>query len=86
MSVLQLFDVQYRFVKAAAAPPPGQGGPAWQARLDPHRVTVSAASAHPKDILAVLNADVTIPGGFTIELIQVQPTQTPGTEGNTVLA
>jgi hypothetical protein len=86
MSVLQLFDVQYRFVKAASNPPAGQGGPAWQARLDPHRVTVSAASGHPKDILAVLAADVTVPGGFSIEIIQVQSAHMPGTEGNTVLA
>lgn len=86
MSVLQLFDVEYQFVKAAPVPGQGQSGPAWLKREGPHRVLVSAASGHPKDILAVLNADLTIPGGFTVELTSVRSAVAPGTEGNTVLS
>jgi hypothetical protein len=86
MSTLQLFDVEFQFKKAAAAPSQGQTGPADAYRRERRRVVVAAASAHSKDILAVLNADVTILSGETIDILSVRSVATPGSEGNTVLS
>ena len=81
MSVISLFHVDFRFVKAAAA---GQSGSAYQYARDRRRVKIAAASGHPKDILAVLNADLTVPAGEVIEILAVQQDGGLGTEGNIV--
>lgn len=85
MSATLIFDVQYQFIKSAPTPGPGNGGPA-NIRGTTHRALVAAASGHPKDILTVLNADVTIPGGFSIDIVSVQSASIPGTEGSSVLS
>lgn len=81
MSVLSLFKVEFRFVKAAAA---GTAGSAYQYTFPVRKVIVSAASGHPKDILAVLNSDITAPSGTTIEIISVSPCDAVGTEGGVI--
>lgn len=82
MSVLQVFRVEFQLKKAAAG---GASGKADQYRRDLRSALVSAASAHPKDILAVLNADITIPAGEVIDLISVNQV-VAGSEGSGVLA
>ena len=77
------FDVEFRMVKAAAG---GSAGSAYAYTRPVRRVIVIAASAHPHDILTVLNADLTILSGETIELIGVRSTSVPGTEGSGVLS
>jgi hypothetical protein len=78
MSVLNMFKVEFRFVKAAAA---GIAGSAYQYVFPVRKVIVAASSGHPKDILAVLNADLTAPSGTTLEIISVSPHESVGTEG-----
>ena len=78
MSVLSLFDVEFRFVKVAAA---GTQGNAYQYTLPVRKVRLAAASAHPKDLLATLNSDLTAPAGTTIEIISSSPVVAAGTEG-----
>lgn len=81
MAQLTLFKVKFRTVKAAAALTAGQTGSAYQYTRDPRTVIVSATSGHPKDILAVLNSDITPPGGDSFEILQVSPVEPAGTEG-----
>ena len=82
MATIKLFAVEYHIVKANSNPPPG-GQPAWLKR-ESHHVTCAAASGHPADILTVLNANLTIPSGYTLELVNVKPVPGHGTEGNVV--
>ena len=82
MSVLQLFKPSFRLVKAAAA---GQTSRPNQYTREVRSVIIAAASAHPKDILAVLNADIAVRPGETIEVLSVSPIEAVGMEG-TVLA
>jgi hypothetical protein len=83
MSANLTFDVEFRFVKLAAG---GSSGSGYQYVRPVRRVTVIAASAHPKDILTVLNADLTFLDSETIELINVRSASVPGTEGSGVLS
>jgi len=50
------------------------------------RAVVIAASGHPHDILTVLNADLTILAGESIELLNIRSASVPGTEGSGVLS
>ena len=81
MPSLKVFSVSYAFVKASTSAP----GAASQ-RREHHIATVSATSGHPKDILTVLNADLTIPAGHTLELLSVSPVAGSGTDGDTILS
>lgn len=81
MSVLQVYRVEFQLKKASS----GGAGKADQYRRDLRTALVSSASAHPKDILAVLNSDITIPAGEVIDLISVNQVVT-GSEGAGVLA
>jgi len=81
MSTTQLFEVRFRIVGPANS---GAGLPnKWT--MPERKATVAAASAHPKDILSVLNADVTIPAGGSIEILSVASGSVPSTEGGAVL-
>ena len=80
MTNLNLFDVEFEVVRKSAG-----AGNAYVSRRGVRRAQVSAASAHPKDILAVLNADVTVLAGETIEVLGVRGVSV-GTEGAAVLA
>lgn len=82
MSLLQLFRVEFCLKKAAAG---GQAGKADQYRRDVRSALVSAASSHPKDLLAVLNSDLTIPAGEVVDILSVNQI-VGGTEGAQVLA
>jgi len=82
MSTTQLFEVRFRIVGPANS---GAGLPnKWT--MPERKATVAAASAHPKDILSVLNADVTIPAGDHIDILSVRPGHVIGTEGGAVLS
>lgn len=81
MSNLNLFVVDFQISKASAG---GAGSPN-SYRKDKRRVTLSAASAHPKDILAVLNADVPVGTGEVIEILSVASSPAVGTEGSGVV-
>lgn len=63
------FTVQYQIVMPAA---PGSSGNAYQYRKPMATVDLTAASAHPADILAVLNANVPLAAGEQIEVIQIR--------------
>jgi hypothetical protein len=78
VSQLSMYDVEFRFVKAAAAGTPGN---AYQYTFPVRKVRLAAASAHPRDLLSVLNSDLTAPSGTTIEIISSSPVAAVGTEG-----
>ncbi len=78
MAQLSLYTVEFRYVKAAAA---GVVGSAYAYTFPVRKVIISAASAHPKDLLATLNSDITAPSGTTIEIISASPCAAVGTEG-----
>jgi hypothetical protein len=83
MAVLQLFKPTFRVVKLAAA---GQAGRPYQYTREARAVIVSAASAHPKDILAVLNSDISLGSGETLELLSTSQIEAVGTEGAVIYA
>jgi hypothetical protein len=83
MATNMTYDVEFRMVKAAAG---GSSGNAYQYTRPVRRATVIAASAHPHDILAVLNADIAVLSGESIELVNVRSAVTPGSEGAVVLS
>lgn len=83
MSQLSIFEVEFRLVKAAGQ---GQQGSAYVYTRPIRRATVSAASSHPKDILTVLNADIPVSAGETIEIVSVRSGTAPGSEGSQILA
>lgn len=76
MATLMLFDVEFEIVKKSGG---GQGS-AYLNRRGSRRTFISAVSGHPKDILTVLNADITIPIGEVIEILSIRPVAV-GTEG-----
>ena len=78
MGQLSIFVVDFQISKASA----GGAGAASSLRHEKRRVTLSAASAHPKDILSVLSNNFTLGAGEAFEILEVQPGSTPGTEGN----
>ena len=81
MATLNLFDVEFEVVRKSA----GGAGNAYVSRRGARRAQVSAASAHPKDLLTVLNADVPVLAGETIEILSVRGVSV-GTEGSAVLS
>ncbi len=81
MSLLQIYRVEFCLKKAGA----GGAGKADAYRRETRSALVSAASSHPKDILAVLNADLVITNNETVELLAVNQVVS-GTEGSSILA
>lgn len=75
MASFKIFEVEFEVVKKN---PGGAAGAVYQYRRGPRKATVDAASAHPGDILTVLNADITIAAGETIEILSVRPGQVSG--------
>lgn len=86
MATTKIFDVEFEIVKAAPALPAGQSGNAYAYRRGKRRATVAAASGHPADILTVLNADITVNAGETIEILHSRPGLVTGGEGGQVLS
>jgi hypothetical protein len=82
MATLQIYRVEFCLKKAAAG---GTAGKADQYRRDVRSALVSAASGHPRDILAVLNADLTIPAGEVVDILSVNQV-VAGSEGSSVLS
>lgn len=81
MSTLSLFRVKFRAVKTAAA---GQAGSPYTYTKDPRIVQISAASGHPKDLLAVLTSDITLQPGETLEILSASPVDVAGTESSVI--
>lgn len=81
MSLVSIWDTEFGIVKFNAA---GQAGPAYAYVKPPRRATVSAATQ--AGILAVLQADIPVCPGETIEILIVRPGTTVGTEGSAVLS
>ncbi len=81
MSVLNVYRVEFEITKASA----GGAGKATQYRRGARQALISAISAHPRDILAVLNSDVPVNAGEVIEILSVSQ-QAVGSEGAGVLA
>jgi hypothetical protein len=79
---LQIYVVDFQITKASA----GGAGAATTLRHEKRRVTLSAASAHPKDVLAVLASNFTLGSGEAFEILAVSPGSLPGTEGQTCLS
>lgn len=86
MSTTKVFEVEFEVVKAATTLPVGTGGNAYAYRRGKRRANVAAASGHPADILTVLNADIPVNSGETIEILHVRPALVTGTEGGLVLS
>lgn len=82
MSVSNMFDVEFRAVKLSA----GGQGPTYMYVKPVRRATIFAASIHPKDLLATLNADITLNTGETLEILHARPALVTGTEGGQVLS
>lgn len=62
------FTVEYQITMLATTAP----GPAYQYRKPSVIVDLTAASSHPADLLAVLNANVPLMPGEKIEILQVR--------------
>lgn len=82
MASTQEFEVTFEVVKVRTG---GGSGATYSYRKGPRKARVAAASAHPKDLLAVLNADVPVGSGESIEILHVGQVAT-GTEGTVVLS
>lgn len=81
MSVLNTYRTEFRIVKASA----GGAGSAYLYTRTPRVALISAASIHPKDLLAVLSADITVNVGETIEILSASAVGL-GTEGQQALS
>jgi hypothetical protein len=81
MSVLNIYRVEFEVTK----PSPGGAGKASLYRRGARQALVSAVSAHPHDLLAVLNSDISLNAGEVIEILAVSQ-QAVGSEGAGVLA
>ena len=75
-----IFKVAFEIKKAGT----GAAGPADQYRRGARSALVLAASGHPKDLLAVLNSNLTLANGEVIEILAVAQ-DAAGTEGRGVL-
>jgi len=82
MSQLTMFEVEFQITKPSA----GGAGAASALRHEKRRVVLSAASSHPKDILAVLSSNFTLGSGEVFEILSIRPGEMAGTEGAVVLA
>ena len=81
MATAQLFKVTFEVVKLAAALPAGGiGNNAYVYRRGTRSAFVQAASIHPKDLLTVLNNDISVGAGESIEILSVQQ-ESAGSEG-----
>lgn len=76
-------DIEFRVVKLAAQ---GVQGSAYLYTRPLRRAVVICASLHPRDILSVLNSDIAVSAGETIEIIAARLASVPGTEGALVLS
>jgi hypothetical protein len=75
-----IFKVSFEIKKAGT----GAAGPADQYRRGARSALLLANSAHPKDILSVLNSNLTLAAGEVIEILAVAQ-DAAGTEGAGVL-
>ncbi len=82
MPNLSIYDVEFEIVKGSS----GSAGSAYAYRKGKRRAIISAASAHPKDILATLSADIPVGSGEAIEVLSVRSGQVSGTEGANILS
>jgi hypothetical protein len=81
MATVNVYEVRFQVVKVA---PQGSSN-AYQYRRELRKALVVAASIHPKDLLTVLNADITMLSGESVEVLGVSQVS-GGTEGaSTVL-
>jgi hypothetical protein len=76
MSTIQIYEVRFQVVRAN---PAGSQTP-YMYRNPVRRAFISAASSHPKDLLATLNNDVSLNAGESIEILSFTES-TSGTEG-----
>jgi hypothetical protein len=81
MSTLNMYRVEFSIVKAAA----GGSSSAYQYRRPSRVALISAASMHPKDLLSVLNSDISVNAGEVIEILAASVVEL-GTEGQQALA
>ena len=76
MSVSPIFEVEFNVSRPAAS---------GKAPLPTRKAVVIAASSHPKDLLAVLNADVSLNVGEQLNIVAVSQIHV-GSEGASVLS
>jgi hypothetical protein len=76
MGSAQLFQVTFQVVKLGA----GENSSAYKYRRESRTAIVQAASIHPKDLLTVLNNDITLGAGESIEILAANQ-YSRGTEG-----
>lgn len=81
MSSTNVYRVDFEIVKASA----GGVGKAYAYRRGVRTALVAAVSSHPHDLLAVLNNDVTVNSGETIEILSANQVAV-GSEGAGVLS
>jgi hypothetical protein len=86
MAQTLLVDVEFQLVKAASAPAIGSGGAAWQVRLPPRRTLVVPTALTQQAVATVLASDITVPNGYSIEILGFRSAVQPGTEGGIALS
>jgi len=78
MATAQVFYVTFRVVKLKTGT--ATTGTPYAYTRDPRTVLIQAASIHPKDLLATLNADIALGSGESIEVLSASQ-YVVGTEG-----
>lgn len=76
MSVAQIFNVKFQIIKPSA----NGKSTANDYRRETRQALVQAASVHPKDLLTVLNANIPLLAGESIEIAHASQVS-GGTEG-----
>ena len=79
MATVSVYQVKFQIVSMTGKP-----GPAYQYRKDIRTAQVQAASIHPKDLLTVINNNVSLVGNETVEILQANQVG-GGTEGASVV-
>jgi len=83
MSTSMFFRATFR---AVVKNPANVAGPVYAYVKPTRSVMLAAASGHPADILAVLNADITLNQNETLELLSAYHVPGEGTEKDTVFS
>jgi hypothetical protein len=81
MSSSPAYEVEFQISKPAAG---GKAGNANQYILPSRTAVIFAPSAHPHDLLAVLNADISLNAGEQINILSVVQLHI-GSEGSAIL-